>query len=356
MSHRSAFILTEALLTLAGPAVAQNSYHEDATFPSGIEGERIRSLIRTINAGDPAEVERFLNDEVTVEFRDVVPMEVHLDAFASAHLEWGSVAFHSIRTYTPPREAETVVILRDGTFGAWRALTLRFDDTPERRIAGIGLNDARPPSDVAEPELSEAGLVEEVASILDRVCGQDVFSGAVLMARGEEVLLSRACGEASKRFHVPNDVDTRFNLGSMNKMFTSVAVMQLVESGVVSVDDPISEYVDESWLPAEVTDRITVHHLLTHTSGLGSYFNETYWNSSRELYRALDDYKPLVRDERPAFEPGSSWQYSNTGMFLLGVGVPRRTNQRGGGARALGRRGGGGVKSPRNGHEPCALQ
>jgi CubicO group peptidase (beta-lactamase class C family) len=172
---------------------------------------------------------------------------------------------------------------------------------------------------LAQPSLSQEAMVREVTALLERVCASDVFSGAALIALRRDVLLQHACGEASKRFHVANDIETKFNLGSMNKMFTSTAVMQLVEQGALSVDDAISEYVDESWLPREVTDRITVHHLLTHTSGLGSYFNDEYWASSRELYRALDDYKPLIRDERPAFEPGTRWRYSNTGMFLLGV-------------------------------------
>lgn len=82
---------------------------------------------------------------------------------------------------------------------------------------------------------------------------------------------------------------------------------------------PISKYVDESWLPDEITSKITVHHLLSHTSGLGSYFNRTYWNGSRELYRKVDDYKPLVKGDKPAFEPGKRFKYSNTGMLLLGV-------------------------------------
>jgi CubicO group peptidase (beta-lactamase class C family) len=174
-------------------------------------------------------------------------------------------------------------------------------------------------------QVDQLDLPGEVASLMEGACGRDEFSGTVLLARGEEVLFRRACGEASKRFHVENNVETKFNLGSMNKMFTSTAVMQLVDSGALSLDDRLSEFVDESWLPRSVSDQITIHHLLTHTSGLGSYFNDTYWNSSRELYRELDDYKPLVRDEEPAFAPGSEFRYSNTGMFLLGVVIERAT-------------------------------
>lgn len=113
----------------------------------------------------------------------------------------------------------------------------------------------------------------------------------------------------------------------MNKMFTSTAIVQLAEKGRLSYNDSISKYIDESWLPKEVTDKIAIRHLLTHSSGLGSYFNETYDKSSRELFRKLDDYKPLIKGERPAFEPGARFQYSNTGMFLLGVVIEKVTGE-----------------------------
>jgi CubicO group peptidase (beta-lactamase class C family) len=306
---------------------AEQSYHDESVMPVGPVGERIASLIATFNAGDSAAVERFLDEETTPAFRAGVPLERHLDAFRSTRRQWGEVVFHGIRTYTPPRDDETIVILKDANYGAWRAFVLRFDEGQGYRIADIGTSDARTPTNVRESALSHADLVREAGRLLEHTCTRDVFSGTVLIAYGSEVLFTHACGEASKRFHAPNDLETKFNLGSMNKMFTSVAVMQLVEEGIVSLDDPISRYLDESWLPKDVTDRITVHHLLSHTSGLGSYFNDTYWNSSRALYRKLDDYKPLIRDERPAFEPGTDWRYSNTGMFLLGVVIESATGR-----------------------------
>ena len=183
----------------------------------------------------------------------------------------------------------------------------------------LGFNNARTPTNVQEPRLNQRQLIDEVTNLVRRVCNADAFSGTVLMTRGSDVLVEQACGEASKRFHVANNPDTKFNLGSMNKMFTTVSIAQLVETGRLSFQDPISRYVDESWLPREITDRVTIHHLLSHTSGLGSYFNETYWNGSRELYRSVDDFKPLVHGDELAFEPGADYQYSNTGMLLLGV-------------------------------------
>jgi CubicO group peptidase (beta-lactamase class C family) len=317
--------------TLAAGTAAQQpgetDYRDDRTMPGGIAGERIQAIIRTVNSNDPQQIQRFLEEECTEAFRDFAPIEEHLEVFAGVFRRWGGAEFHSIRTYTPPREGETVVILQDRNFGAWRAITLWFDDRTEGLVAGIRFDDARTPTDVEEPPLSEEEVVQETQVLLGRVCDEDVFSGTALIARGDEVLMTHACGEASKRFHVPNNIDTKFNLGSMNKMFTATSIAQLVERGVLSYEEPIGKYVDETWLPRDITEKVTIHHLLTHTSGLGSYFNEIFMNGSRALYRDLSDFKPLVRNESLAFEPGQRYRYSNTGMLLLGVVIESATGR-----------------------------
>jgi CubicO group peptidase (beta-lactamase class C family) len=218
-------------------------------------------------------------------------------------------------------------ILKDRNFDSWRAFVIRFAGSENFLIARLQFNVARTPSNVKEPTLSEKQFIQTIKDLLLRLGKRDVFSGTFLIARGDEVLLEYACGEASKRFHVPNNIDTKLNLGSMNKMFTATAIAQLVEKGLLSYEDTLNTFVDESWLPNEITSKVTLHHLLTHTSGLGSYFNKTYMNSSRALFRKLDDYKPLVKDEKLAFEPGERFRYSNTGMFLLGVVVESITGQ-----------------------------
>lgn len=319
---KHALIVIAVAVCAAQPAETQQpgeiSYNDVSEMPTGIVGERIASLIATLNSADPDRVRHFIEVEVTPEFRAIAPMETHVQVFLETALMWGTARFHGIRSYTPAR-SETVVILKDSNFDTWRAFTLVFDEAQGHRISNLAFNDARTPTNVVESRITEGELVEEVNMLIRRICRADLFSGSVLVANADGILLERACGEASKRFHAANNTDTKFNLGSMNKMFTSVAIAQLVERGVLSYDDAISKYVDESWLPREITDRITIHHLLTHTSGLGSYFNDTFWQGSRELYRTVDDFKALVNGDTPAFTPGSDYRYSNTGMLLLGV-------------------------------------
>ncbi len=308
-------------------APGEISYKDESVMPTGKKGERIRSLIATINSNDPAQIRRFVEDALTEKFQKIAPMEEHINVVLDFFRTTGGVDFHSIRTYVPERKEETVVILKDRLFESWKAFVIRFDGSENFLIAGLQFAVARTPSNVKEPQLSEKQFIQTVKDLLPRLCEKDVFSGTLLIAKGDRVLFEYACGEASKRFHVPNNIDTKLNLGSMNKMFTATAIAQLVEKGLLSYQDPISMYVDESWLPEEMTSKITIHHLLTHSSGLGSYFNKTFMTSSRALYRKLDDYKPLVKDEKLAFEPGKRFRYSNTGMFLLGVVIESVTGQ-----------------------------
>src|SRR5687768_14816878 len=123
---------------------------------------------------------------------------------------------------------------------------------------------------------------------------------------------------ANKDFNVPNRVDTKFNLGSMNKMFTGVAIAQLVEKGKLSFDDPLSKFIPDFPDP-ESAKKIQIKHLLTHTAGLGGYFSKRYQDMSRANLRTVDDMMALAKqDEKLQFEPGTKWQYSNTGMLVLG--------------------------------------
>jgi CubicO group peptidase (beta-lactamase class C family) len=315
-------LLLIALFVVIAPAFGQQpvaqKYVDDPNMPAGKPGQIIQTLIESINSKDPATYQRFLEDYCSDEFRDL-PMQQHLNNFNRFARETGGIEFHSVRNYEPKQQGRLVVIAKDKNYDSWRGIILMLDPSNDGLVAGMQLAPARTPSDVVEKRLSEKETIEKISATLKRLVDSDTFSGTALIAKGDNVLLEFAGGEASKRFHVKNNMDTRFNLGSMNKMFTSTAINQLVEQKKISLDDTIEKYVDQSWLPAEMTSKIKIRHLLSHTSGLGSYFNQDYFNGSRERFRNVDDFKELVQDETLAFEPGERFQYSNTGMLLLGV-------------------------------------
>ena len=183
----------------------------------------------------------------------------------------------------------------------------------------------------AEPQVpapkTDAELASALKAVVDPMAAKGAFSGAVLVARGTKVLASGAWGLADRTWNVPNRLDTRFNLGSMNKMFTAVAVLQLVEQGKLSLEDPVSKHLGNDWLPDEMAKQITVRQLLNHTSGLGSYFTPQFQRSSRALFRTVDDFKPLVRESTLAFAPGTGWVYGNSNYVLLGAIIEKVTGR-----------------------------
>lgn len=321
-----------AFLVLACTALAQQTrgeYTDVRELPEGAAGKRIAELLDLFDSGDKEKARSFIEERFAESFRDIAPMEEHLDVFSGIYNQSHGFEFYGIREYeeeTPPEEF--VVIVRNKLTQAWQAFVVYVETEPPHRITGLQFLPARPPKNISTLEnLTEGEIVEELEGFVKRLGEADVFSGTVLLAKDGKVLFEYACGMASKRFNVPNKVDTKFNLGSMNKMFTSVAIAQIVQRGELSLDDPLGKYLSEDWLPREITEKIEIKHLLTHTSGLGSYFNDKFSESSRLLFRDLDDYKPLIKDEKLAFEPGTGWRYSNTGMFLLGVVIEKVTGQ-----------------------------
>jgi CubicO group peptidase (beta-lactamase class C family) len=149
------------------------------------------------------------------------------------------------------------------------------------------------------------------------------FSGAVLVARGGRPVVKQATGFADRQRRRPNAVDTRFNIGSVGKTFTAVAIAQLVEADKLSFDDPIGKYL--SGFPGDVAKRVTIGQLLTHTSGLGDVFMRWHPNAPAQL--DLSELLTRIAREPLQFEPGSRFGYSNSGYVVLGAIVEAVTGQ-----------------------------
>ena len=168
-------------------------------------------------------------------------------------------------------------------------------------------------------------LRRELGPWLDERARAGAFSGVVLVARDGQPVYSAAYGMADRARAVPNAVDTRFNLGSMNKMWTAIAVAQLVEQGKVDLDATVGKYVPD--LPNKsIRETVKVRHLLSHTSGMGSYFRKGFLRD-KVYAKTAADYVPFYADDSLSFTPGNRMQYSNSGFALLGLIVERASGQ-----------------------------
>jgi D-alanyl-D-alanine carboxypeptidase len=167
--------------------------------------------------------------------------------------------------------------------------------------------------------------IESVKAVVRRMAAADQFSGAVLIAKNGRLIFRQAYGLADRERRIPNTVNTRFRIGSMNKMFTAVAIMQLVEARKVELSAPVGEYLTD-YPNKDVATKVTIRQLLTHTGGTGDIFGPDF-DAHRDELRTLSDYVGLYGRRGLDFDPGSRWAYSNYGFILLGSVIEEVTGQ-----------------------------
>ena len=152
------------------------------------------------------------------------------------------------------------------------------------------------------------------------------FNGSALVAENGKVVYKGAFGMANMEWNIPNTPDTRFRLGSITKQFTATATLQLVEQGKIKLDGKITDYLPD--YRKDTGDKVTIHHLLTHTSGIPSYTGQLgfFENVSRNPYK-VDEFVKKYASGNLEFEPGSKFSYNNSGYFLLGAIIERVTGK-----------------------------
>lgn len=312
---------------IPSPVQAQqpSPYTDSSEIPKTPAYNRAREVVDLINKADSEQYRLFVQESFSPQFRDSIPIGSHVAPYNDVVATGGKLTLHSARTYTPGfPDTHAALIVRTSISEQWLGIILNVEENPPHKITSLSFNRARTPTDVPKAEkLNDTQIAQELDAYVQRLAKQDAFSGTVLLAKDGKPILALAVGLANRDFRVPNTIDTKFNLGSMNKMFTAVAILQLAEEGKLSLDDALSKHLDNSWLNQDILDRVKIQQLLSHTSGLGSYFNEIFERTSRSHFREVNDYKPLVVGETLAFEPGTEQRYSNTGFLIAGAVVEK---------------------------------
>lgn len=173
----------------------------------------------------------------------------------------------------------------------------------------------------AQSTASDAEAIEVIDAALTRFAEGGQLSGTILIARGAEVLLEKGYGYAVVGWEIANTPETVYRIGSITKQFTAMAILKLQEDGLLTVDDLICNHLEEC---PESWSAITIHHLLTHTSGIPSYTDD-YAVLSKLMYSTVGSATVVDSfiDEPLQFEPGTNWSYSNSGYHLLGDIIAR---------------------------------
>lgn len=318
MRGPSTILACIALAAATASAVAQPAQQTSATAPAPAESAT-RAFLAAIN-GSSADRAAFARDAFStraLEAENAQSRAAWLDRVAS---DTGGLALVSV-SYPDERMAEAIVRTnRGGKFGK---IVLFTSKAEPGKIADVFLLAARDPAKVAADAWPTGPLgVPQIAAEIEKraavLAGEDVFSGVLLVANGDQVIVRRAYGFADQAWRIPNRPDTAFHSGSVGKMFTAAAILKLAEQKRLSLDDTLARWVPEYPHPEAAT--VTLRHLLSHSAGIGE------WDVRQK--EPLTGAQAAARMTAPhPFPAGSRFEYSNGGFVLLGAVIEKVTGK-----------------------------
>jgi CubicO group peptidase (beta-lactamase class C family) len=279
--------------------------------PDTPAGQRFAAWLEVFNRGDPTAYREFLEKNY--------PSGVQRADQAMAFRE--RTGGFDLKRVEPSTADKQRALLQERNSDQFARLTLEVDSAEPHEIISLGFVATPRPPEFPLPHLTEGELLATVRKKLDQDAAAGRFAGTVLIARNGKPVLEDAYGLSDRDNRTPNTLRTRFRIGSMNKMFTATATLQLVQAGKLDLNDPLGKYLTD-YPNKDLAEKVTIYQLLTHTGDTGDIFGPEFQTHRLEL-RTLNDYVKLYGSRPLAFEPGSKWEYSNYGFILLGVVIEK---------------------------------
>lgn len=317
-------LLLLAFPTCATAADVRGSHVTATTLPRTPGGEGLTAWLAAVNTGDREKIRRFVSERYAPPPSGALPIERIAGRILGLFESTGGLTL--LKAETPSLTSMTAY-LRAKRTGYCLAVSLSVSAEAPHRILGTGIREIETPAELLPARrLSERQIGRNLDALLQGLAARNAFSGVVLVAKDGRPVYRRAMGLASRAWNAPNRPNTRFNLASITKMFTAVAVAQLAEAGRLSYDDVVGEFLPD-YPNRDVAQRVTVAQLLTHTSGLS--------DRQEALDRALRSSHPQPIGELLApfaadplaSEPGARLRYSNLGYLLLGAIIEKASGQ-----------------------------
>jgi D-alanyl-D-alanine carboxypeptidase len=319
-------IATTSLFLMAAFASALGRQEQrEPLLPTSDAGKHVAAYVQAFNSSDDQAMREFFDTHTAKDALQQTPVEQRLSRFRQMKQRLGSITLKKVLESSP--------ILVSALFQTKDAgvveLDYEFEQNPPHGLIGIRVQDVEggPQEQPAvKPMANEAQALDAARSLLDSLVKADEFSGVVLVARNGTPVFERAYGFADRDRKKANSMDTKFNLGSINKSFTATAVSQLASAGKLSLKDPIGKYLP-GYPNKTAAEKVTIQHLLDMTSGIGDFFGERYQSTPKELLRTIGSYLPLFADKPLEFEPGAKRRYSNGGYVVLGAIIEKAAGQ-----------------------------
>jgi len=317
---RSRLVLLWFILTIPSGAFAQGN-QTPLVLPDTPVGKAVGLFVKALNSGSLAELEKFHKDRGGE--ADMAQQDFEF-AQQSGGLDFQKVvkaADFEIDIEATTRKTGRRVILH---FAVEPAPPHAVSDVGVRPAGGPGGPGGGPGGGEASPRPA-AEVIAGATAIVDQAVA-DGFSGVVLIAKDGKPVLERAAGFANRSLEVRNRIDTKFNLGSINKTFTKLAIAQLLEAGKLSLDDTLGKFLPDFPNP-EAAAKVTVAQLIAMRSGIGDFFGPEFNATPKDRIRKLADYLPFFARKPLAFEPGTAEAYSNGGYVTLGLIIEKVSGQ-----------------------------
>ena len=283
---------------------------------------RVTEFIRVFNGGDEATLRQWIETNYADSVLAVRSVDARLENFGQLKRDMYSVQLARVLTVEPGMVSTLLHTARD----EWFQVDFLHEPNPPYKLYGLKIEHTEPPNDSTAIPLTERAALDSTRRLLERAAAADEFSGVVLVARHGKPILRQAFGYADRDAQIRNRVDTKFNVGSIDKTFTRLAIERLISAGRLSREDSVGRILPEYLNPA-VRAKVTVGQLLEHTSGAPDFFGEEFMRSSKDSIRTLRDYLPFFAAKSLNFEPGSREQYSNGGFLVLGLILEKLTGQ-----------------------------
>jgi CubicO group peptidase (beta-lactamase class C family) len=304
---------------LATSALAQSENIET------VLNDRVRQYAHAVSSGDPQVMKQFVNTSLGEQLQRI-PMANHIGLMMSMWDKTRGLTLVELQKTDGPNE--TVALFKNELTGEWYGMWFKLEPAPPYRIVAIGPRPARLPPAVAR-KYTERQIASELDRFVKKLTDAGVFSGVVAVAKDGKVVFQRAYGYVDRNFDVPARLDAKYQLASMGKMFTAVAIAQLQERGSLSYEDPLSKFVPD-FPNEEASRKILIKHLLSHTAGLGMWWGPRWSErTAKDTFSTVDSMLEWAkRDESTLlFEPGTRYAYSNTGYVVLGKVIEQVTGQ-----------------------------
>ena len=284
-------------------------------IPNTPAGHQCASWLESFNRGDTNAHREFLE-------KNSPNRLTHLDREMEFRQRTGGFDLKKVQESSPTK---IVVMVQERLSDQFVLLTMEVDAQEPHTITRIEVSAIPRPAEFTLLHLSENQLVTAAKKYIEKSVAADTFAGAVMITKDGKPVLAEAYGLADREHKIPNSLKTRFRIGSMNKMFTAVATLQLAEARKLDVKDTLGQYLPD-YPNKDVASKVTIRQLLSHTGGTGDIFGPDF-DAHRQELRTIADYIKFYGNRAPKFEPGTHWEYSNYGFILLGAIIEKVSGQ-----------------------------